>query len=288
MTRNGLSLCRRTTVSQRVPMELAPRVVAHIQKIRDLRMVHKYGAKNNTAMDETGLWLDMPGRTSVEETGACTVAVKTTGHDKDRFTVVLAARADSSKLHPMLIFKGKRKDKSLDGELGVVVQVQEHAWMTEDLTLKWLRMLWGGVAATRERRLLVWDDFRAHKTDRVKTCANDVCNTDLVIVPAGCTSLLQAPDLSWNKPFKAKYEELYNEWSISGEKSYTAAGNMRPPCRKDCVRWVKAAWAAVTRETILRSFKTAAITVAVDGSEDCLISCLARNQDLANEVQQQL
>ena len=64
---------------------------------------------------------------------------------------------------------------------------------------------------------------------------------------------------------------------------------MRPPCRKDCVRLKAAqAWAAIARETILRSFKTAAITVAVDGSKDCLISCLAHNQDLANEVQQQL
>ena len=80
----------------------------------------------------------MSGRTSVEEMGSCTVAVKTTGHDKDRFTVVLAARSGGSKLRPMLIFKGKRKDKSLDGEMGVVVQVQEHAWMTENLTLKWL------------------------------------------------------------------------------------------------------------------------------------------------------
>ena len=34
--------------------------------------------------------------------------------------------------------------------------------------------------------------------------------------------------------------------------------------------------------------KTAVIMVAVDGSEDCLISCLVYNQDLANEVQRQL
>ena len=44
-----LSLRRRTTVS-RVPMELAPRVAACIKKIRDLKMIHKYDAKNIAAM----------------------------------------------------------------------------------------------------------------------------------------------------------------------------------------------------------------------------------------------
>lgn len=54
--------------------------------------------------------------------------------------------------------------------------MQENAWMTEELILRGLQMLWGGVAASRERRLLVWDDFRVHKTSRVKVCADEVCN----------------------------------------------------------------------------------------------------------------
>ena len=64
---------------------------------------------------------------------------------------VLAARVDGSKLHPLVIFKGKRKDKSLEKMTGVVIEMQENAWMTEELTLKWLRMLWGGVISSRER-----------------------------------------------------------------------------------------------------------------------------------------
>ena len=76
-------------------------------------------------------------------------------------------------------------------------------------------MMWGGVTATRKRLLLVWDEFRAHKTERVKVCVDQTCNTDLVIVPGGCTGMLQAPDISWNKPFKERYTELWNEWFIN-------------------------------------------------------------------------
>ena len=54
-------------------------------------------------------------------------------------------------------------------------------------------------------------------------------NTDLSVIPGGLTSQLQPADVSWNKPFKQAYKAQYNEWMVSGEKSYTAAGNVRPP-----------------------------------------------------------
>lgn len=112
--------------------------------------------------------------------------------------------------------------------------------------------------------------------------------TDLVLVPPGWTSLLQSPDLCWNKPFKQRYSELYDEWCISGSETYTAAGNRRPPTKGECVSWVQAAWASVSKETVIRSFKCAGITVAVDGREDMLMSCLADNADLAEDVHQRL
>jgi transposase-like protein len=288
MKRNGISLRRRTSVSQRIPRELGQKVASHLQSIRNLRQLHPYRADQIAAMDETALWFDMPGTTSLEERGHRTVPVKGTGHDKDRFTVVLGARADGSKMHPMIIFKGKRKDRALDRIMGVHIHMQENAWMNEESTLRWSMTVWGGLAATRQRRMLVWDDFKAHKTDRVKACADQTCNTDLVIVPGGCTPLLQAPDISWNKPFKECYRELWNDWMVSGDKTYTQAGNMRAPSKETCVNWVKQAWASVTRETILKSFKSAGITTAINGSEDGLIKCLSENNDLAKEVRLQL
>jgi transposase-like protein len=208
MVRHGITMRRRTTLAQRVPANLADKVTSYITQIRHLRTTYKYSARCLAAMDETGLQLDMPASTTLEEQGARSVGITTTGHEKNRFTVVLGARADGSKVHPMTIFKGKRKDKVLEKCTGVVIEMQDNAWMTEELTLRWLPRLWGGIAATRERRMLVWDDFSAHKTERVKDCAELECNCDLMFVPPGCTSLIQAPDLCWNKPFKEKYDEF--------------------------------------------------------------------------------
>ena len=60
-------------------------------------------------MDETAYWMDMPGDTTVHHSGARSISLKSTGHEKDHFTVVLSARADGTtcKLKPFVVFKGK-------------------------------------------------------------------------------------------------------------------------------------------------------------------------------------
>ena len=44
------------------------------------------------------LWLDMPGDTTVSRVDSRSVSIRTTCHDKGRFTVILAAMADGRKL----------------------------------------------------------------------------------------------------------------------------------------------------------------------------------------------
>ena len=109
-------------------------------------------------MDETPLWLDMPGDTTVSRVGERTVSVRSTGHDKARFTVVLAAMADGRKIKPYVVFKGVRQIPELSRVAGVVVAYSRNGWMNEDLTIDWIKRAWGGL--TFSRRLLVWDAYK--------------------------------------------------------------------------------------------------------------------------------
>ena len=52
---------------------------------------------------------------------ARTVCIRTTGHDKVRFKVFLAATADGRKLKPFVIFKGVRPVAELTATRGVIV-----------------------------------------------------------------------------------------------------------------------------------------------------------------------
>ena len=110
-------------------------------------------------------------------------------------------------------------------------------------------------------------------TDKARAHLSSI-RTDGCLIPGGLTSHLQPADVSWNKPFKSAYRELYNDWIASGEKSYTPAENMRAPDKLLCLEWVKIAWSKVTTEVIKKSFKACGISVLLDGSEDNLIHCI--------------
>ena len=106
--RNNLSLRRRTTTGQKLPKDLMPKIQTFLLGIRNkVRELH-INLKNIGGMDETPVFIDMPGNTIVDEIGQQTVPIVTTGHEHDRFTVALAAMANGKKLKPFVIFRGQR------------------------------------------------------------------------------------------------------------------------------------------------------------------------------------
>ena len=87
--------------------------------------------------------------------GARSIPIKTTGHEKDHFTVILTARADGTKLKPYVVFKGKgtRLMKNLQNVPGVIVRFSKNGWMNDELTIDYLHSVIGQLAF--RQRLLV-------------------------------------------------------------------------------------------------------------------------------------
>ena len=108
--------------------------------------------------------------------------------------------------------------------------------------------------------------------------AKQNAKTDVSIIPGGLTRHLQPADVSWNKPFKQAYRALYNEWMATGEKLYTAAGNMHAPDKALYLRWVNEAWNSVMTEVVIKSFRVCGISVNTDGSEDGEIHCIKEGE----------
>ena len=80
-------------------------------------------------MDETPVYMDMLPRNTVNMKGQKQVIIKSTGHEKSRYTVVLTVMADGTKLPPMIIFKRKTKPpgnyKNYDRNLYIIICVIE-------------------------------------------------------------------------------------------------------------------------------------------------------------------
>lgn len=62
--------------------------------------------------------------------------------------------------------------------------------------------------------------------------------------------MLQAADVSWFKPFKDRYRELYENWLQQEERQndLTRTGNPKAPTRAKMVEWVKKSLEGETTE----------------------------------------
>ena len=261
LRRNNFCIRQKTTTGQRLPPELTDKVTLFVKFCHQQRLRYNLNASGIGNMDETAIWADMPSTTSVEQKGAKTVPILTTGHEKSRITVCLGALADGRKLQPLVILKGKRLPTELKNFRGVVIEMTSNGWMNGDTTLAWLTKCWGKLSFGK--RMLVWDSFRSHITEEAKKATKQT-NTVMSVIPGGCTKFCQPADVSWNAPFKAVYRELYEKWLHHPERANntTAAGNPRAPSPFQMVTWVKDAWQRLAPEVIIRSFEACGITTS--------------------------
>ena len=97
-------------------------------------------------------------------------------------------------------------------------------------------------------------------------------------MPGGCTKYIQAPNVSWNKPFKLCTKK-YDEWLATvGIHEETVAGNLKAPPRKTILQWILDSWAELHTGVIKKSFTSCALNLPVDGSNDDAIHCFKKGQ----------
>ena len=75
------------------------------QRIKELES--NYQKENIWAFDETAVWFDSVGATTVESKGKKEVELFTTGHDKQNITAGLGASSAGNKKLPYIVFRGK-------------------------------------------------------------------------------------------------------------------------------------------------------------------------------------
>jgi len=159
--------------------------------------------------------------------------------------------------------KELHEKKQLSGNL---VTTSVNGWMNEQLTIDYLRSVLGKL--TFKKRILVWDAYRCHISEATKNEMKCGYNITTAVIPGGCTKYLQAPDVCWNKPFKATLHELYDGWMAGDEdKEYTASGNLKAPSFKVVLEWVNIAWDSVDQELIKKSFKVCGQTTGQSVSD---------------------
>ena len=165
----------------------------------------------------------------------------------------------------------KRELKSIHDEYKrQSVASSSNAWMNEELTLRWCGEVIGKF--TFQKRLLAWDSFEADITDELKRKLT-TGKTEPLTVPEYFTKYMLAPDLVWNKPYKAKIQEFYNDLLPNGVDEYTTASKMKLVPRRKIVQLVLLVWEGLSKEMIINSITSSALGLAVDGFDDDKVSC---------------
>src|SRR5438105_4021685 len=101
------------------------------------RIQHNYPLAFISNMDEIPITFDLLSNTTIDELGARTVSICTTGHEKTNFTVVLTCIADGTKLPPLVIFKLKNIPRG-NFLPEVIVRANPTGWMNESKMLYWI------------------------------------------------------------------------------------------------------------------------------------------------------
>ena len=118
-----------TKIAQKLPKHYVNKIVEFQRFVIRHRRRCNYKLACIGNMDETPVYMDMLPRNTVNKKGEKQVIIKSTGHEKSRYTVVLAVMADGTKLPPMIIFKRKTKPpgnyKNYDKNLYIIICVIE-------------------------------------------------------------------------------------------------------------------------------------------------------------------
>ncbi len=265
MRRFNLSLRQATTFIKRVPRAGGHPQLTLADKIRsfhtflkqkiDATPAHDTTTATIWNMDETPIYFDMPANRTVEIKGTGRVPILTTGHERVRATVVLCCSNKGDKLPINIVVRGEGKAHVLNG---VVVRYQERAWITSDLTERWLKSTYlPSIKSSSD--ILVMDSFSGHISRRVKQFCREK-SARIAVIPGGCTAHLQPLDISVNRSFKAGVRAKWKAWLGSKFASLPADANrLNAMSLGELTRALSTVWDEVDPQVIINGFRKAEI-----------------------------
>ncbi|GMG15482.1 unnamed protein product [Phytophthora fragariaefolia] len=214
-------------------------------------------------MDQTAIYVDMNGRTTVDFVGAQTVdVVQGSAVNGFRVSVFLAASATGIKLPPLIVYAGvpggpvsQEVYSPSFGAESVEHTVQRKAYCDGTVMLDWIdrvRIIWK--PSVDGCRLLILDSLKTHKMASVRYALQQECCTQVEFVPAGVTGIAQPMDISVMKAFKTHVTNAYCQYHIDNPFPAT-------PSEKRALmsRIVGQAWEAIPSSVIVNGFVKAGL-----------------------------
>lgn len=124
---NNFSVRTRRTVAQKDGGYVTEKLVNFVTFSTRMIEKKKIQENNNIAIDETAVWFDMLGTTTVEARGVHGVPLRTTGHEKSHLTIVLCCKSGRNKTEAL-----RGVQRGYQGSQGN----EKHQWSSDSLLQK--------------------------------------------------------------------------------------------------------------------------------------------------------
>ncbi|KAH6935873.1 hypothetical protein HPB50_011315 [Hyalomma asiaticum] len=212
--RFSISVRKATNESQKTPDDYAEGAHAFRSSVNELRLHRGYTPFNMANMDQTMVRMDCLASRTNDIIGESSVRITNTGCARRgfSFTDCLCIGPQTPGLRH---FEGAERQGSNQGfyeasyATNVHATVPKNGWMSSDKFQEWLSRVWGP-NTDDVRWLLGLEQAPIHKTQAARNALEER-ETDVIYVPAGCTSILQPADVYWNRPFKANLRRSWEE-----------------------------------------------------------------------------
>ena len=276
-----LTLRRPTHKAQVVPSSKAELIRSFHRTIRkeatrgiQLGALGRFKLNTIANVDQTPLPFTFTNGSTYESKGASTVWVQggNSGLDKRQCTVQLTLFADGiPRVKPLVIFRGTGKritfQEKLKYDKRVSVCFQENAWCDKSVMIQWVRHHWK--PRVEGPTMLLLDQHKAQKTPSIESLLSSECNT-AVLIPPGCTSLVQPLDVVFNAPFKHLVDDLATAHMQENLDGYVHGSFSTKQQRILLTAWIGEAWEETcsNRDMVIRGFRKCGISLPIDESED--------------------
>lgn len=209
--------------------------------------INRYGSRNVYNMDEIS-WGLVPHDEKVWALRGSDEVVFERNENypsKYKFTAIATINAAGEKLPIITVAKGKtiRCEKSFQTIFGNIVMYTQNGWSTENLMLAYLQ--WLSDRCQNSPICLIWDQYKAHMTDKVKEQATKL-KIEIIYIPAGQTGSEQPLDKLIFGSMKKTADRLWSEKLLIDEKNlYT---------KETATLIMLEAWDSIKESTVSKSW----------------------------------
>ena len=258
-----------TSVGQKIPNNAKDLISDFFKQIEKFRQQDTTGQSLIMNEDEMPMYFDSPTLRTYDKEGTKTVAMKSTGHEKTRFTLMLCAANDGRKCRPAIIFKGLKKVPKQKFPKGIDIMVADKGSINKDIMSEWKRKSFGqrpgGIFLNSRmsqtghgfRTALTMDSATPHMNLEFRNSMAKNYGTKVIIIPGGLTPLVQPADVSWNRSIKSKVRQYWVEWKASPKtpEELNKSGEPKRASYSLVAEWCLKAWQEMDSTFIIRSFE---------------------------------